>query len=73
MAACSRTVYPPAVINAVQRQMKKRQVGPTSIPKSLELKDCMENANLKDVVVSYALFSRHLVEFISSLCRDRNS
>ncbi|GAX12381.1 hypothetical protein FisN_1Hh315 [Fistulifera solaris] len=51
MAACSRSVYPPAVVKAVQRQMKKRQVGPTSIPKSLELKECMEKTNLKDVVL----------------------
>ena len=50
MSTCSSTVYPPAVIESVMKQM--REVTPTAvIPNSLELQPSLRNANLRDVVV----------------------
>lgn len=53
MATCSSTVFPPAVIKAVEEQMKTHDVDPKEIPEALVLKPSMTKSNLKDVVVSW--------------------
>ena len=52
MAACSRSVYPPAVIASVQAQMKEVVVPAIEIPEALRLKPSLTQANLRDVAVS---------------------
>lgn len=49
-ATCSTGVYPPAVIAAVQKQVKEATIGP-DIPESMRLKPSMRESRLDDAIM----------------------
>jgi hypothetical protein len=67
MSSCSSTIYPPAVIASVQKQMGDVVVQ-KEIPEALQLKPSMRQANLQDVVVGWLLGAQCCLKMYIGFC-----
>ena len=72
MAACSQSVFPPAVIDSVTNQMdafesSSQAVAAYSIPESMKVQPCLAKAQLSDALVR-TILHRNLRSTIACVC-----